>query len=67
MGHATLEIFEETQTQVIDQIEAGQRISGKIRFAVQVPDLEAAIAEKCKLNYELAHLASSPGEAVTLE
>jgi uncharacterized glyoxalase superfamily protein PhnB len=43
MGKATLEIFDETQAQTIDQIEAGQRISGQIRFALQVPDLKAAM------------------------
>ena len=43
MGNATLEIFDETQAQTIDQIEAGQRISGQIRFALQVPDLKAAM------------------------
>jgi catechol 2,3-dioxygenase-like lactoylglutathione lyase family enzyme len=42
MGQATLEIFDETQAQTIDQIEAGKRISGQIRFALQVPDLKAA-------------------------
>ena len=43
MGNATLEIFDEIQAQTIDQIEAGQRISGQIRFALQVPDLKAAM------------------------
>jgi len=43
MGIATLEIFDETQAQTIDQIETGQRISGQIRFALQVPDLKAAM------------------------
>jgi catechol 2,3-dioxygenase-like lactoylglutathione lyase family enzyme len=43
MGRATLEIFDETQAQTVDQIEAGQRISGQIRFALQVPDLQAAM------------------------
>ena len=43
MGNATLEIFDETQAKTIDQIEAGQRISGQIRFALQVPDLKAAM------------------------
>lgn len=42
MGNATLELFDEAQAQTIDQIEAGQRISGQIRFALQVPDLQAA-------------------------
>jgi len=50
MVHATLEIFDETQAQVIDQIEAGQLVNGKVRFVLQVPDLEAAMAKKWKLN-----------------
>ncbi len=43
MGKATLELFDEAQAETIDQIEAGQRISGQIRFALQVPDLKAAM------------------------
>ena len=43
MGNAALEIFDETQAETIDQIEAEQRISGQIRFALQVPDVKAAM------------------------
>ncbi len=43
MGNATLEIFDEVQAETIDQLEAGQRISGQIRFALQVPDLKSAM------------------------
>jgi uncharacterized glyoxalase superfamily protein PhnB len=43
MGRATLEIFDQDQAASIDQIEAGRRVSGKIRFALQVPDLQAAM------------------------
>lgn len=43
MGKATLELFDETQAETIDQIEAGRRLSGQIRFALQVPDLQAAM------------------------
>jgi methylmalonyl-CoA/ethylmalonyl-CoA epimerase len=43
LGQATLEIFDETQASTIDQLEAGQRLSGPIRFALQVPDLKAAM------------------------
>ena len=43
MGNATLEIFDQIQAQTIDQIEAGVRISGQVRFALQVPDLQAAL------------------------
>lgn len=43
MGKATLEIFDEAQAQSIDHIEAGRRISGQVRFALQVPDLKLAM------------------------
>lgn len=43
MGKATLELFDERQAEVIDQMEAGRRVSGQIRFALQVPDLKAAM------------------------
>lgn len=43
MGNATLEIFDEPQAELIDQLEAGKRVSGQIRFALQVPDLNAAM------------------------
>ena len=42
LGKATLELFDERQAEVIDQLEAGQRLSGQVRFALQVPDLKAA-------------------------
>jgi methylmalonyl-CoA/ethylmalonyl-CoA epimerase len=44
LGKATLEIFDEKQAETVDQIEVGRRVSGKIRFALQVPDLDAAMA-----------------------
>jgi len=43
LGNATLELFDETQAEIVDQLEAGQRVSGQIRFALQVPDLKAAV------------------------
>jgi uncharacterized glyoxalase superfamily protein PhnB len=43
MGKATLEVFDEKQAQTIDQIEVGRRVSGPVRFALQVPDLNAAM------------------------
>jgi predicted enzyme related to lactoylglutathione lyase len=43
MGNATLEIFNELQAETIDQLEAGRRISGQIRFSLQVPDLKSAM------------------------
>lgn len=43
MGQATLEIFDEAHAETVDQIEVGQRVSGPIRFALRVPDLQAAM------------------------
>ena len=55
MGNATLEIFDETQAEAIDRIEAGQRLSGPIRFAFQVPDLNAALERLLAHGATLVH------------
>ena len=55
MGRATLELFDETQAQVVDQIEAGHRISGQIRFALRVPDLNAAMERLLAHGATLVH------------
>jgi catechol 2,3-dioxygenase-like lactoylglutathione lyase family enzyme len=43
LGRATLEVFDEKQAQTIDQFEVGRRVSGPVRFALQVSDLNAAV------------------------
>jgi methylmalonyl-CoA/ethylmalonyl-CoA epimerase len=43
LGRATLEIFDEPQAQAIDQVEAGRRLSRRVRLALQVPDLQVAL------------------------
>ena len=55
MGNATLEIFDETQAETIDQIEAEQRISGQIRFALEVPDLKVAMERLLEHGATLVH------------
>jgi lactoylglutathione lyase len=55
MGHAALEIFDEAQAETIDQIETGGRISGQIRFALQVPDLKAAMERLLAHGAKLVH------------
>jgi uncharacterized glyoxalase superfamily protein PhnB len=55
MGNATLEIFDEAQAEAVDQIEAGRRISGQIRFALQVPDLKAAMERLLTHGARLVH------------
>ncbi len=55
LGSATLEIFDEKQAQMVDRVEAGKRISGQIRFSMQVPDLEAAMERLLAQGAELVH------------
>jgi methylmalonyl-CoA/ethylmalonyl-CoA epimerase len=43
LGKATLEVFDEKQARTVDEIEVGQHISDQVRFALQVPDLDAAM------------------------
>lgn len=44
VGRATLEILDEAQAAFIDRVEAGERVSGVVRFAVEVDDIDAAAA-----------------------
>jgi len=55
MGKATMELFDERQAEVIDQLEAGRRVSGQIRFALQVPDLNAALERLLAHGATLVH------------
>ena len=43
-GRATLELFDQAQAAMVDDLEVGRRVSGKVRFALQVPDADAAAA-----------------------
>ena len=40
-GRATLELFDEAQAAMVDDLEVGRRVSGKVRFALRVPDADA--------------------------
>lgn len=55
MGQATLEIFDEAQRDTIDDIEAGKRVSGQIRFALQVPDVHEAMKRLLENGATLVH------------
>jgi methylmalonyl-CoA/ethylmalonyl-CoA epimerase len=44
-GRATLELFDNAQAESVDAIEAGRRVSGTVRFALQVAD-SAEVAER---------------------
>jgi len=37
-GRATLELFDDAQAEAVDAIEAGRRVSGAVRLAMQVAD-----------------------------
>ncbi len=55
MGTATLEIFDDAQADIIDRIEVGARVSGQIRFALQVPDLKSALERLLSHGATLVH------------
>jgi predicted enzyme related to lactoylglutathione lyase len=41
---ATIEIIDENQANLIDSVEVGKRVSGQVRFAFNVSNLESTIA-----------------------
>lgn len=55
LGRGTLEVFDETQAATVDRIEAGRRVSGPIRFALRVPDLDAATSRLLDHGATLVH------------
>ncbi len=55
MGRGTLEIFDERQAAKVDAIEAGERVSGAVRLALEVPDLQAALARLVAVGAEQVH------------
>lgn len=54
-GRATLEVFDTTQANSVDQLEVGRRVSGQIRFAFEVPDVRAALARALQYGATLVH------------
>lgn len=44
-GRATLELFDERQAGFVDSIEAGRRVSGAVRLALEVEDSDATARE----------------------
>ena len=43
-GRATIEVVDSAQAELIDRIEAGERVSGPVRLALHVSDVEATAA-----------------------
>ena len=40
----TLELFDAAQATLVDRLEVGRRVSGPVRLAFQVPDVEAEVS-----------------------
>jgi methylmalonyl-CoA/ethylmalonyl-CoA epimerase len=55
LGRATLEIFDEAQARAVDQLEAGGRVSGQVRLALQVADLQVAMDRLLGRGARLVH------------
>jgi lactoylglutathione lyase len=54
-GRATLEVFNSSYADHIDSLEVGERVSGQIRFAFEVPDVHAAIRQAVEFGANLVH------------
>ena len=54
-GTAALEIFDEDYAAGVDQIEAGERVSGQIRFAFEVEDLHVVMERALQYGATLVH------------
>ena len=55
LGRATVEIFDEDHAEEVDRIEVGQRVSGPVRFAIQVPDVDAALKRVLAYGATMVH------------
>jgi lactoylglutathione lyase len=54
-GEATLEVFDERQAESVDELEVGSRVSGSVRFALQVDDVHAALKRALEHGGTLVH------------
>ena len=54
-GRAALEIFDQKYAEGVDHIEVGERVSGQIRFAFEVPDVRAAMERALRYGATLVH------------
>jgi len=56
-GKAILEVFDHQYAAGVDQIEAEKRISGQIRFAIEVDDIEKSAKRAIEFGGKLVHEA----------
>lgn len=57
LGQATLELIDQAQADLIDRIEVGERVTGKVRLAVEVQDADEATTTLQKAG---AHIVANP-------
>jgi catechol 2,3-dioxygenase-like lactoylglutathione lyase family enzyme len=58
VGAATIEVIDRPQAEYIDEVEVGERVSGPVRLALGVPDVEGAAGSL------MGHGAAAVGGAV---
>ena len=54
-GRATLEVLDPVHSSSVDRLEVGERVSGQIRFAFEVPDIHVALERALKYGATLVH------------
>jgi lactoylglutathione lyase len=54
-GRAILEIFDISYARSVDEIEVGKKVSGQIRFAFQVDDLNTVLKRVVNYGAKLVH------------
>ncbi len=54
-GAATLEVFDEGQARMVDDLEVGQRVSGPVRLAFEVSNLDEALQRAMAYGAVLVH------------
>jgi predicted enzyme related to lactoylglutathione lyase len=54
-GRASPEVFDPKYAAHVDSIEVGKRVSGQIRFAFEVPDLNEAVTRALNFGATLVH------------
>jgi RimJ/RimL family protein N-acetyltransferase/catechol 2,3-dioxygenase-like lactoylglutathione lyase family enzyme len=55
LGRATVELFDDGYAAYIDHVEFGERISGPVRLALQVPDVAGAVDRLVRHGATLVH------------
>lgn len=59
-GRATLELFDEAQAESVDAVEAGERVSGVVRLALEVSDSEETARRLVTAGAEEVHPPVTP-------